>query len=67
MRCEIIAEGIVAAAKETNLSVPIVVRLQGTNKELGKEILSSSNLPIIAADNLEEAAIKVVKAANETL
>lgn len=67
MRCDIIAEGIVAAAKETNLSVPIVVRLQGTNKELGKEILSSSHLPIIAADNLEEAAIKVVKAANETL
>ena len=67
MRCDIIAEGIVAAAKETNLSVPIVVRLQGTNKELGAEILSSSHLPIIAADNLEEAAIKVVRAANETL
>ncbi|NBT86108.1 MAG: ADP-forming succinate--CoA ligase subunit beta [Alphaproteobacteria bacterium] len=67
MRCDIIAEGIVAAAKETNLCVPIVVRLQGTNKELGKEILSSSHLPIIAADNLEEAAIKVVKAANEVL
>ncbi|MBY0281241.1 MAG: ADP-forming succinate--CoA ligase subunit beta [Alphaproteobacteria bacterium] len=67
MRCDIIAEGIVAAAKETNLSVPIVVRLQGTNKELGKEILSSSHLPIIAADDLEEAAIKVVRAANETL
>lgn len=67
MRCDIIAEGIVAAAKETNLSVPIIVRLQGTNKELGKEILSSSHLHIIAADNLEEAAIKVVKAANEAL
>ncbi len=67
MRCDIIAEGIVAAAKETNLSVPIVVRLQGTNKELGKEILSSSKLPIIAADDLEEAAIKVVQAANETV
>jgi succinyl-CoA synthetase beta subunit len=67
MRCDIIAEGIVAAAKEMDLSVPIVVRLQGTNKELGKEILSSSKLPIIAADNLEEAALKIVQASNKTV
>lgn len=67
MRCDIIAEGIIAAAKETNLSVPIVVRLQGTNSELGKKILSSSGLSIIACDDFEEAAVKVVQAANKTL
>jgi succinyl-CoA synthetase beta subunit len=60
MRCDIIAEGIIAAAKEVNLSVPLVVRLEGTNVELGKEILGNSGLPIISADNLGDAAAKIV-------
>ena len=62
MKCDIIAEGIIAAAKEVKLSVPLVVRLEGTNVELGKKILSESGLPIIAADNLDDAAKKVVEA-----
>jgi len=60
MRCDIIAEGIIAAAKEVSLSVPLVVRLEGTNVELGKEILAKSGLPIVSADNLADAAEKVV-------
>ena len=60
MRCDIIAEGIIAAAKEANLSVPLVVRLEGTNVELGKKILAESGLPIISADNLGDAAAKIV-------
>ena len=60
MRCDIIAEGIIAAAKEVNLSVPLVVRLEGTNVELGKQILAGSGLPIISADNLGDAAAKIV-------
>jgi succinyl-CoA synthetase beta subunit len=60
MRCDTIAEGIVAAAREVSLSVPLVVRLEGTNVELGKEILSTSGLPIVAADNLGDAAKKIV-------
>ena len=60
MRCDIIAEGIIAAAKEVNLSVPLVVRLEGTNVDLGKEILAGSGLPIISADNLGDAAAKIV-------
>jgi len=60
MRCDIIAEGIIAAAKEVNLSVPLVVRLEGTNVEMGKDILSKSGLPIISADNLGDAAAKIV-------
>ena len=60
MRCDIIAEGIIAAAKEVNLSVPLVVRLEGTNVELGKEILANSGLPIISGDNLGDAAAKIV-------
>jgi succinyl-CoA synthetase beta subunit len=60
MRCDIIAEGIVAAAKEVGLKVPLVVRLAGTNFELGKKILSDSGLKIIAADDLADAASKVV-------
>jgi len=60
MRCDIIAEGIIEAAKEIQLSIPLVVRLAGTNFELGKEILSNSGLKIIAADNLADAAKKVV-------
>ena len=62
MKCDIIAEGIIAAAKEISLSVPLVVRLEGTNVELGKEILAKSGLAITSADNLADAAEKVVKA-----
>src|SRR3546814_1386576 len=60
MRCDIIADGIVAAAKEVNLSVPLVVRLEGTNVEKGKEILEASGLHIVSADNLGDAAQKIV-------
>ena len=62
MKCDIIAQGVIAAAKEVNLSVPLVVRLEGTNVEKGKELLNSSGLPIISADNLGDAAAKVVEA-----
>ena len=55
-----IAEGIVAAAKEVNLSVPLVVRLEGTNVELGKQILAGSGLPIVSANDLGDAAKKIV-------
>ncbi|RKQ68737.1 ADP-forming succinate--CoA ligase subunit beta [Oceanibaculum indicum] len=65
MRCDVIAEGVVAAAREVSLHVPLVVRLEGTNVELGKKILSESGLPIISADNLADAAEKVVKAVKE--
>jgi len=60
MRCDIIADGIIAAAKEVNLSVPLVVRLEGTNVEQGKQILAGSGLPIVAADDLGDAARKIV-------
>ncbi len=62
MRCDVIAEGVVAAAREVSLNVPLVVRLEGTNVELGKDIMAKSGLPIISADNLADAAEKVVKA-----
>jgi succinyl-CoA synthetase beta subunit len=65
MRCDVIAEGVVAAAREVSLSVPLVVRLEGTNVELGKEIMAKSGLPIVSADNLADAAEKVVKAVRE--
>jgi succinyl-CoA synthetase beta subunit len=65
MRCDVIAEGVVAAAREVSLSVPLVVRLEGTNVALGKEFLAKSNLPIIAADNLADAAEKIVRAVKE--
>src|SRR6195952_304084 len=65
MRCDVIAEGVVAAAREVQLSVPLVVRLEGTNVALGKEIMAKSGLPIISADNLADAAEKVVKAVKE--
>ncbi len=65
MRCDVIAEGVVAAAREVSLHVPLVVRLEGTNVELGKKILSQSGLPIIAADNLADAAERVVQAVKE--
>lgn len=60
MKCDIIANGVVAAAKQVDLSVPLVVRLEGTNVEAGKEILATSGLPIITADDLDDAAQKVV-------
>jgi succinyl-CoA synthetase beta subunit len=59
MRCDIIAEGVVAAARELGVKVPLVVRLEGTNVELGKEIMAASGLKIVAADNLEDAAKKI--------
>ena len=62
MRCDVLAQGVVEAAKETNLSVPLVVRLAGTNVELGKEILKKSNIKIISANNLSDAAKKIVEA-----
>ena len=62
MRCNIIAEGIIAAVKEVGLKVPLVVRLEGTNVELGKEIIQQSGLNVIAADNLSDAAEKIVAA-----
>ncbi|MFZ0180104.1 MAG: ADP-forming succinate--CoA ligase subunit beta, partial [Candidatus Dormiibacterota bacterium] len=65
MRCDVIAEGIVAAAREVSLQVPLVVRLEGTNVRLGKKILAESGLPILSADNLADAAETVVKAVRE--
>jgi len=65
MRCDIIAEGVVAAAKALGLSVPLVVRLEGTNVERGKEILAASNLDIISAVDMEDGAKKVVAAARK--
>jgi succinyl-CoA synthetase beta subunit len=62
MRCDVIAEGVIAAVKEVGLSVPLVVRLEGTNVELGKEIINTSGLDVIAADNLKDGAEKIVKA-----
>jgi succinyl-CoA synthetase beta subunit len=66
MRCDIIAEGIIAAAREVSLSVPLVVRLEGTNVELGKKMLSTSGLAIIPADNLADAAEKITGAVKGT-
>jgi len=65
MRCDTIAEGVIAAAREVGLDVPLVVRLEGTNVELGKKLLRESNLPIVSADNLADAAEKIVKAVRE--
>jgi succinyl-CoA synthetase beta subunit len=65
MRCDVIAEGVVAAAREVSLHVPLVVRLEGTNVELGKKMLNQSGLPIVSADNLADAAEKIVKAVKE--
>jgi succinyl-CoA synthetase beta subunit len=62
MKCDIIAEGVVAAVKEVGLRVPLVVRLEGTNVELGKEIIAKSNLNVTSADDLDDAAQKIVKA-----
>ncbi|MDP1667452.1 ADP-forming succinate--CoA ligase subunit beta [Phaeovulum sp.] len=62
MRCDIIAEGVISAVKEVGLQVPLVVRLEGTNVELGKDIIRGSGLNVIAGDNLADAAQKIVKA-----
>ena len=62
MRCDTIATGVVAAAREVNLSVPLVVRMKGTNEDIGKKILADSGLPIISADSMAEAATKIVGA-----
>jgi succinyl-CoA synthetase beta subunit len=65
MKCDTIAQGVITAVKETGLKVPLVVRLEGTNVELGKKMLAESKLNIIAADNMADGAQKVVKAAKE--
>jgi len=62
MRCDTIAEGVIAAAREVNLGVPLVVRMKGTNEDLGKKMLKESGLPIISADNMADAAQKIVAA-----
>jgi succinyl-CoA synthetase beta subunit len=62
MQCDTIANGIVAAVRETHLSVPLVVRMKGTNEDIGRKILADSGLPIIAADNMADAAQKIVAA-----
>jgi succinyl-CoA synthetase beta subunit len=64
MRCDVIAEGVISASKAVSLQVPLVVRMKGTNEDIGKKMLADSGLPIIAADTMEEAAQKVVAAAN---
>ena len=62
MKCDVIAEGVVAAVKEVGLQVPLVVRLEGTNVELGKKIINESGLNVISADDLDDAAKKIVAA-----
>jgi hypothetical protein len=66
MKCDTIAEGVVKAAREVKLSVPLVVRMKGTNEDLGKKILRDSGLPIISADNMADAGKKVVAAIKKT-
>jgi succinyl-CoA synthetase beta subunit len=65
MRCDVIAEGVVAAVKDVGLKVPLVVRLEGTNVDAGKKIIKESGLNVIAADDLDDAAQKIVKAVKE--
>ena len=62
MKCDTIATGVITACKAVNLNVPLVVRMKGTNEELGKKMLAESGLPIIAADTMAEAATKIVAA-----
>jgi succinyl-CoA synthetase beta subunit len=62
MRCEVVAEGVIAAAREMHITVPLVVRLEGTNVERGKQLLRESGLAIIPADDLDDAAKKAVAA-----
>jgi succinyl-CoA synthetase beta subunit len=66
MRCDVIAEGVIAAAKNIEINIPLIVRLAGTNVEKGKEILNNSGLDIISADNLGDAANKAVSSIRET-
>ena len=66
MKCDVIAEGVVAAVKEVGLRVPLVVRLEGTNVEQGKEIIAKSNLNVTSANDLDDAAQKIVKAVKGT-
>jgi succinyl-CoA synthetase beta subunit len=65
MKCDVIANGVISAAREVQLKVPLVVRMKGTNEELGRQILKDSGLPIISANNMAEAAERVVAAAND--
>ena len=65
MKCDVIAEGVVAAVKEIGLKVPLVVRLEGTNVELGKKIIKESGLNVTSGDDLDDAAQKIVKAVKE--
>src|SRR5206468_12948257 len=62
MRCDTIAEGVIAAAREVKLDVPLVVRMKGTNEDVGRKLLADSGLPIITADNMADAAQKIVAA-----
>ena len=62
MKCDVIAEGVVAAVKEVGLKVPLVVRLEGTNVDAGKKIIRESGLNVLSADDLDDAAQKIVKA-----
>ena len=62
MKCDTIAHGVIAACKAVNLQVPLVVRMKGTNEDIGKKMLADSGLPIISADSMAEAAQKVVAA-----
>jgi succinyl-CoA synthetase beta subunit len=62
MRCDTIAEGVIAAAREVNLSVPLVVRMKGTNEDLGRKLLAESGLAVISADNMADAARQIVAA-----
>jgi succinyl-CoA synthetase beta subunit len=62
MKCDTIADGVITACKAVNLNVPLVVRMKGTNEDLGKKMLADSGLPIIAADSMAEAATKIVAA-----
>jgi succinyl-CoA synthetase beta subunit len=65
MRCDVLAQGVVEAARELNVSVPLVVRMQGTNVEIGRKILADSGLAIIPAETMAEAAEKIVKAVKQ--
>jgi len=65
MKCDVIAEGVIAAVKDVGLKVPLVVRLEGTNVDLGKKIIKDSGLNVISANDLDDAARKIVKAVKE--
>jgi succinyl-CoA synthetase beta subunit len=65
MRCDVIAEGVITAVQEVGLKVPLVVRLEGTNVKRGKEIIANSGLNVISADDLDDAAKKIVAAVKE--